>query len=69
LLIIVPINGYTLDYWVSYTKGEIYETPWLIKAGISLFIGWNIGIVAALVTWAFDTADIPADHPYHKTKG
>jgi hypothetical protein len=67
--VIIPINRYTLNYWISASAEEVVNVGWWPTAGISLFVGWNIGIVAAIITSICDAADIPEDHPSEKPAG
>jgi len=42
---------YTLEYWIGYHKAEVVDVSFLMCGIIGVFLGWNLGIVAALVTW------------------
>ena len=51
----VTIGGwmieYSVEYWISMAKGEPVDVSYGISCVAALFIGWNIGIPAAVITW------------------
>ena len=55
LIFVVAIGGrmieYTLEYWISQARGEAVDISYMGSCIAALFVGWNIGIPATLVTW------------------
>ena len=48
---------YVVEYWASRMKEEPVDAPYWACCIGGVFIGWNIAIPVALVTWIFDLAD------------
>ncbi len=51
---VITVGGwcieYTLEYWLSRNKAQAVDVSYFLCCGAALFVGWNIGIPAAIIT-------------------
>lgn len=61
LLVFRPMAGFTLEYWISFAKGEVWESPFWIDTICGIFV--PIVVPAWIITHICKAADLPANHP------
>jgi hypothetical protein len=62
ILLVVSIVGglllqYVVEFWARRMKDKPVDAPYWACCIASVFIGWNVVPIAAVVTWIFDKAD------------